>query len=145
MSFMSISVKEAMDCINSTNNGWFLPAVQRPFVWGSRYESEKYICKLFDSILRGYPIGTLIVWNSDKEVPYRQFMNDYIDGEIASFVDKNMWKREDKWLVYDGQQRLQTLFSCLKYTLNKRVLTFNLFFDINGTDDAEANGFEFYR
>lgn len=143
MSFVSISVKEAMENINATSNGWFLPAVQRPFVWGSRYESEKYICKLFDSILRGYPIGTLILWNSDKEVPYRQFIDDYIEGETASFVDKNMWKREDKWLVYDGQQRLQTLFSCLKYTLNNRILTFNLFFDINETDDAEANGFEF--
>lgn len=142
MSFSSMSVKEAIENINATNNGWFLPAVQRPYVWGSRYESEKYICKLFDSILRGYPIGTLIVWNSDKEIPYRCFIDDFSDGDTAQFVDKSLWKREDKWLVYDGQQRLQTLYSCLKYTLNGRILTYNLFFDLNN-DDAEANGFEF--
>lgn len=67
MPFSSISVKVAIENINATNNGGFLPAVQRPYVCGSRYESEKYICKLFNSILRGYPIGTLIVWNSDKK------------------------------------------------------------------------------
>ena len=143
MSFLSISVKEAIENINATHNGWFLPAVQRPYVWGSRFESEKYICKLFDSVLRGYPIGTLIVWNSDKEIPYRCFIEDYFDGETAPFVDKNLWKREDKWLVYDGQQRLQTLFSCLKYTLNDRILTYDLFFDLDNHDDAEATGFEF--
>ena len=64
MGFQTISVKEAVNNINANSNGWFLPAVQRPYVWGSRYESEKYICKLFDSILNGYPIGTIIVWNT---------------------------------------------------------------------------------
>lgn len=50
MGFQTISVKEAVNNINCSTNGWYLPAVQRPYVWGSRYESEKYICKLFDSI-----------------------------------------------------------------------------------------------
>lgn len=143
MGFSSMSVKEAIENINATSNGWFLPAVQRPYVWGSRYESEKYICKLFDSILRGYPIGTLIVWNSDGEIPYRQFIEDYSDGDTAQFVDKSLWKREDKWLVYDGQQRLQTLVSCLKYTLNSKILTYNLFYSLDDNDDSESSGFKF--
>ena len=96
---------------------------------------------MFDSILNGYPIGTLIVWNTDKEVPYREFMNDYEDGKIATLVDKSLWERTDKWLVYDGQQRLQTLFSCLKYTLNKRILAYNLLYKSDNTD--EDYGFEF--
>lgn len=143
MSFSSMSVKEAIENINATNNGWFLPAVQRPYVWGSRYESEKYICKLFDSIYRSYPIGTLIVWNSDKEIPYRRFIEDYSDGQTAQFADKSLWDREDKWLVYDGQQRLQTLFSCLKYTLNGKILTFSIFQDIDSNDDTETTAFKF--
>lgn len=141
MSFQTISVKEAVNNVNANSNGWFLPAVQRPYVWGSRYESEKYICKLFDSILNGYPIGTLIVWNTDLAVPYREFMNEYEDGKTAQLVDKNLWDRTDKWLVYDGQQRLQTLYSCLKYTLNKRILVYNLLYDDNDID--EVYGFEF--
>ena len=141
MGFQTISVKEAVNNVNANSNGWYLPAVQRPYVWGSRYESEKYICKLFDSILNGYPIGTLIVWNTDKKVPYREFMNEYEDGRIATLVDSDLWERADKWLVYDGQQRLQTLYSCLKYTLNKRVLAYNLLYKNNDVD--EEYGFEF--
>lgn len=141
MSFQTISVKEAVISINATSNGWFLSAVQRPYVWGSRYESEKYICKLFDSILNGYPIGTLIVWNTDLAIPYREFMTEFEDGRSARLVDKNLWNRTDKWLVYDGQQRLQTLYSCLKYTLNNRVLTYNLLYKADDKD--ETYGFQF--
>ena len=43
--------------------------------------------------------------------------------------------------MYDGQQRLQTLFSCLKYTLNKRILAYNLLYKSDTTD--EDYGFEF--
>ena len=34
-----------------------LPAIQREFVW-----KPEQICKLFDSLLRGYPIGQLLYW-----------------------------------------------------------------------------------
>ena len=94
MSYESLSVKEAVNKVNANTNGWFLPYIQRPYVWGSRYESEKYICKLFDSILRGYPIGGLIVWNSSISIPHREFMNDYIDGDTAKLVEKGLWDRE---------------------------------------------------
>ena len=48
MSYLGISIREAVSLVNANENGWFLPAVQRPYVWGSRYESEKYICKLLE-------------------------------------------------------------------------------------------------
>ena len=133
MPFISISVKDAMERINAQNNPWVLPAVQRPYVWGSRYESDKYIYKLFDSILNGYPIGTLIVWNTDLEVPYREFMQNYFDGQTAQQAQACQWVRPDKWLVYDGQQRLQTLYSCLRYTMNGRTLAYDLCY--NPSDD----------
>ena len=139
-----MSVKEAVENVNSNVNGWFLPYVQRPYVWGSRYESEKYIAKLFDSILRGYPIGGLIVWNNKNEMPYREFLTDYHNDDISKEVEKGKWSRQDKWLVYDGQQRLQTLFSCLKYSINDRVLVYDLFFDISKIEeDRDKVGFSF--
>ena len=61
MSYIGISIKDAMEKINTS---WFLPAVQRPYVWGNRYESEKFICKLFDSLFQQYPIGGLILWHN---------------------------------------------------------------------------------
>ncbi len=144
MSYLSLSVREAINLVNAPVNGWFLPSIQRPYVWGSRYESELYICKLFDSLLRGYPIGGLIVWNTKEEVPFREFMHDYHNASIPTQVDKGQWKRPDKWLVYDGQQRLQTLFSCLRYTFNGKVLIFDLLFDLDKEDrEMDETGFSF--
>lgn len=144
MSYLSISIREVVNNINGSINVWCLPPVQRPYVWGSRYENEKYICKLFDSLLRGYPIGGIIIWNADNDMPYREFMRDYKIGDIPSFVDKGLWSRKDKWLVYDGQQRLQTLYSCLKYTLNEKVLVFDVLFNINSeSEDPNDTGFSF--
>lgn len=143
MSYQSISVKEAVENINANNNGWFLPAIQRPYVWGNRYESEKYICKLFDSILRSYPIGGLIIWNTSEEIAYREFIDDYKDGKIPHLLDEGLWSRKDKGLVYDGQQRLQTLYSCLKYTFNDKILVFDLLYDPKDADDLDETGFSF--
>lgn len=143
MSYLAVSIKEAVNYINNSVNGWFLPAIQRPYVWGSRHENELYICKLFDSILKGYPIGGLIIWNTSKEIPYREFINDYFSGELPKLVDKGLHSRSDKWLIYDGQQRLQTLYSCLKYTFNNKVLVYNLLFDLNTTHDPDETGFYF--
>ncbi|MBV5303328.1 MAG: DUF262 domain-containing protein [Chlorobium sp.] len=144
MSYLSISVKEAINKLNGAVNGWFLPAIQRPYVWGSRYENEMYICKLFDSIMRGYPIGGLIVWNTEEEIPYREFITDYHQfGNGSKLTEKGLWKRNDKWLVYDGQQRLQTLFSCLRYTFNEKILVFNLLFNKTKDRDPDETGFFF--
>lgn len=40
--YTSISIKEALEKINNDSDGWFLPKIQRKYVWGSRYEGEKY-------------------------------------------------------------------------------------------------------
>ncbi|WP_108866332.1 DUF262 domain-containing protein [Aquimarina aquimarini] len=143
MSYLGISVKEAINNLNAGTNGWFLPAIQRPYVWGSRYETEIYICKLFDSILKGYPIGGLIVWNTEEEIPYREFITDYKNGEIPKLVDKGLHGRKDKWLIYDGQQRLQTLFSCLKYTFQDKILVYDLLYDLSNSIEPEDTGFSF--
>jgi hypothetical protein len=144
MSYLGISIREAVKNINSSVNGWFLPAIQRPYVWGSRYENELYICKLFDSLLRGYPIGGLIIWNTEEKVPYREFMDDYYnETDGARLVEEGLWSRKDKWLVYDGQQRLQTLYSCLKYKFNNKILIYNLLYELSGETDNDNTGFRF--
>lgn len=137
-SYAGISIKEAMSKINTS---WYLPAIQRPYVWGSRYDSEKYICKIFDSLYQSYPIGGLIMWETKSRVPFREFLRDYHQGDIYNNVDEGRWG-EDKCLIYDGQQRLQTLYSCLKYTFNDRVQVFNLAYDSHNDDDLET-GFRF--
>ena len=41
---------------------YVLPAIQREFVWG-----PDRICTLFDSLMRGYPVGSLLFWHVDGD------------------------------------------------------------------------------
>jgi uncharacterized protein with ParB-like and HNH nuclease domain len=142
MSYTGISIREVVSKINKDSDGWYLPTIQRPYVWGDRHESEKYICKLFDSIFKGYPIGNIIVWNCVTKVPYKDFSTNYSYEDVGKNTDESLWSRKDKWLVYDGQQRLQTLFSCLRYSINGRILVFNLL-KKDDSDDIDVVGFDF--
>ena len=125
MSYVGISVREALDKLNAPNNGWFLPQVQRQYVWGARHESEDYVCLLLDSLLKRYPIGGVVLWETDQKVPYRYFVGNYVPGQFAHQVDDGLWGAA-KALVYDGQQRLQTLYSVLRHRFNGRVLHYDL-------------------
>ena len=44
-----------------------LPDIQRPFVW-----SAAKVRDLFDSMYRGYPVGTLMLWETGADVGTRQ-------------------------------------------------------------------------
>ncbi|NIZ05474.1 DUF262 domain-containing protein [Pseudoalteromonas sp. HF66] len=99
------------DAINSINREFLLPAIQRKFVW-----SSQQICLLFDSILRGYPINSFMMW----EVTDSQIKNDYkfyefISGFCQRFNEENPYKptnaaSADFKAVIDGQQRLTSLY-----------------------------------
>ena len=45
---------------------YYLPSIQREFVWGT-----EQIEKLFDSIMRGYPINSFLFWKVNKETTRR--------------------------------------------------------------------------
>ena len=91
MSYIGITIKSAMEKIN---NSWFLPAIQRPYVWGSRYDSEKYICKLFDSLFQSYPIGGLIMWQTNSKVAHREFLKDFHQGDVYNNVEEGLYERD---------------------------------------------------
>lgn len=141
MSYAGISVREALSKINATHGGWFLPQVQRQYVWGARHESESYVCLLLDSLVKRYPIGGVVLWETSSAVPYREFVRDYAPGQYAHQVDEGRWGAA-KSLVYDGQQRLQTLYSVLYHRFKGRVLHFDLLFDSSSAESDEA-GFLF--
>ncbi|GAA3571402.1 DUF262 domain-containing protein [Microlunatus spumicola] len=72
-----------------------LPDIQRPFVWTASKTRD-----LFDSMYRGYPVGTLMFWETGAEVGTRQI------GLVEA-------QRAPQLLVVDGQQRLTALYSVL--------------------------------
>lgn len=141
MSYEGISVRQVLTKLNTPVGGWFLPQVQRQYVWGARHESEEYVCLLLDSLVKRYPIGGIVLWETSSVVPYREFVRDYVPGQYAHQVDLGLWGAA-KSLVYDGQQRLQTLYSVLLHRFNGRVLHFDLFFNAEEKESDET-GFLF--
>ena len=114
--------------------GLWLPNIQRYFIW-----SKDQIEKLFDSIMREYPIGNLLVWKTKEPVKMRKFIDNYRDG--VKLTDFYVPKSEKiKLLVLDGQQRLQSLFIALKGSYNGEELYFNV---LSGKEEKEDIKFEF--
>ncbi|MCP5421178.1 MAG: DUF262 domain-containing protein [Gammaproteobacteria bacterium] len=102
------------------NGGFWLPNIQRPFVW-----SEEQIGRLFDSIMRQYPISTLLIWRTRSEIKHRKFIDNYKHSlRLTDFYVPTNGKA--KRLVLDGQQRLQSLFIGLKGSYEGRELYFDV-------------------
>lgn len=102
------------------NGGFWLPNIQRPFVW-----REDQIERLFDSIMREYPISTLLVWRTKSRIRRRKFIDNYKNTiRLTDFYVPEDDKT--KLLVLDGQQRLQSLFIGLKGSYEKRELYFDV-------------------
>lgn len=117
------SIRKFVNYLNNPNEsgGYWLPNIQRSFVW-----KEEQIERLFDSILREYPIGTLLIWKTDSSLRRRKFVDLYKKSiKLTDYyipVDDTQ-----KMLVLDGQQRLQSLFIGLKGSYDKKELYFDVF------------------
>lgn len=84
------------------DGGVWLPHIQRSFVW-----TEDQILSLFDSVMRRYPISSLLIWKTKEMFPHRKFIDNYVQGidiQLFYVADNTNVKR----LVIDGQQRLQS-------------------------------------
>lgn len=81
-----------------------IPRFQRPFVW-----KPDDMLSLFDSIRRGYPIGTLLLWNTSERV-------HSLDTVGPLPIPKS--GKSPVTYVLDGQQRLSTLYCALRLPEN---------------------------
>lgn len=81
-----------------------VPDFQRGFVW-----KAKQRLGLFDSIAKGFPIGTILVWRTSR--PEQVGTVDRL-GPIALTLAARQRTRGAE-LILDGQQRLTTLYATL--------------------------------
>ena len=87
------------DLVKDVRNGRIgLPDLQRPFVW-----RDNKVRELFDSMLKGYPIGYIMLWESPV---------DY-ESKKSTIGDNSKTYEEPKELVIDGQQRLTALVAAM--------------------------------
>ncbi len=121
-----MNIPKEASAYNFTSNvneptGYWLPAIQRKFVW-----NEDKICKLFDSMMRGYPIGTCLLWGTNKEIRKRKFITHFTKGidPRTLFVPGT---KDEKIMVLDGQQRIQSLLIGLRGTYENKFLYFDIF------------------
>jgi hypothetical protein len=78
MSYKQTSVKSVIDKINRS---YFIPDIQRNYVWLQNSNSKK-IEQLFDSLMRGYPIGAFLFWELKKGDIESDSGNDNESGKL---------------------------------------------------------------
>jgi len=124
--------KKYSDLITEIQNGIIkIPKFQRDFVW-----SIDKTAKLLDSILKGYPIGTFILWQTDERL---NDIKNVGNLEIPQTPDGTKVQ-----YVLDGQQRITSLYAAfLGATIQKigeKKITNYSDIVVNLDTDIDENG-----
>ena len=105
------------DVINLSREGLIrIPKFQRSYVWDA-----KDVRRLLDSIYRGFPIGTVILWR--REAPSNEVNLGPIHFDSPA-TDDALW-------VVDGQQRIVSLFGTLDQDSAGIDPRFEVYFDFS--------------
>lgn len=91
-----ISVRELIDKVQ--HGELALPEMQRRYVWPATRVRD-----LLDSLYRGYPSGTILVWETDEDIKNRELAVKSTKSPTTS----------QKLLLLDGQQRITSLSATL--------------------------------
>ena len=91
----TLTVNQLIEKIDTGELG--LPELQRPFIW-----KDSKVRDLFDSLMRGYPIGYLMVWECPS-----------LEKKKSIGVDLHSYD-SPKEVIIDGQQRLTSLYAVMK-------------------------------
>lgn len=103
------------DVLPQLNDSLFIPCLQRDYCW-----SQKQVEMLWDSLLRGLPLGSLLMWDSDienRKDPAYQFIQHYVDErgysheeEVNRYSERLPDFPDSYSLILDGQQRLTSFY-----------------------------------
>jgi len=102
-----------------------LPEMQRRYVWRATRVRD-----LLDSLYRGYPSGTILLWQTDEEVPQQQFA-----------VTQGSNPYQSTRLLLDGQQRLTSLSAVIRgelVSVNGRNKPVDLLFNLEHPDELSV-------
>lgn len=108
------------------NESLFIPCLQRDYCW-----SQKQVEMLWDSLLHGLPLGSLLVWDRetyDREDPAYQFIRHYVDergysheDEVQRYSERLPCFPDSYSLILDGQQRLTSFYIGLYGSYTTRI------------------------
>lgn len=87
---------------------YLLPAIQREFVW-----DPDQIRRLVDSLMRGYPIGSFLLWTvqpiTATDYTFYDFLTDYHERDNPYATKATVPSGQGMTAILDGQQRLTSL------------------------------------
>jgi len=99
--------------------------------------------RLFDSLMRSYPIQTLLFWRTKDEIKARRFMDEVRwEADLSDYYEAHVSKAGcEKVFVLDGQQRLQTLLALFRGTLQAEGgHTSQAYFDVTSGSAPTSSG-----
>ena len=106
-----ITIKEAIKNIHEKK--YLMPAIQREVVWNTAQ-----IERLFDSLMRDYPVGSFLFWMVKKKhtgnYQFYEFVRDYHEQDNPHNAKANVSGQDDIIGILDGQQRLTSLYIGLR-------------------------------
>ena len=113
-----ITIKKAID--NIRKKQYVLPSIQREFVWDTLQ-----IERLFDSLMRDYPISTFLFWkvgkHKIKDFQFYEFLKHYHEKNSRHNNKADISQEEDVIAVLDGQQRMTSIYIALTGSHAKKM------------------------
>jgi hypothetical protein len=105
-----------------------IPTFQREIVW-----ERKHVKKLWDSIYRFYPLGSILIWRTDIRLHEHR--------QIGGHVISDDFSRQEYRYILDGQQRTTALFTSLYGGTIEGREDFDptLYFDLTIQDEEELD------
>jgi len=111
-----ISLKDIVD--NISKSGYLIPKFQRDFVWNT-----KDIVDLGDSIIRGYPISSLLIMPENGSL--KVGAHDLLKDDFRKFSNQRN-ENEVKHYILDGQQRITSISKLFLALDSKKEYYFDL-------------------
>ncbi|PAU39099.1 hypothetical protein CKF94_06835 [Vibrio coralliilyticus] len=122
-----ITIKKLIERISSGDIR--IPAFQRNYVW-----EPDQVAFLLDSIYKEFPIGTIILWKTDKRLS--------VEKKLGFFELPEPQKDYPVNYVLDGQQRITSLFSVFQTDLTPTSDEWvDVYFDLHAEDNVQESIF----
>ena len=113
---------------NLLKKNYQIPTFQREVVW-----EKNQVRRLWDSIYKFYPMGSILVWKTDLQLQNHRTIGGHL------ITDEN--NRTEFQYILDGQQRTTSLLTSLHGGKIEGRGKFNptLYFDLTIEDEDEMN------
>ena len=123
----SITIRKLIERLDSGDIR--IPAFQRDFIW-----DPDQVSFLLDSIYKGFPIGTIILWKTEVRLKFEKRLGFFSLPEPRKDYPVNY--------ILDGQQRVTSLFSVFQSELKPESEEWvDIYFDLEAENSIQESAF----